>query len=162
MQRKKPAILRSRTQGKSHLSTSPHITVAVRVRPLSDKEALDPRNKPVVEVMDEHMICFDPSGSTVPQGKVSNSISMLYSISSFKKRVMFGISGARPSKSSHKGIASNFHRARDQKYAFDHVFDCQSRQQEVYEKTARPLIDPVLNGYNATVFAYGATGSGKT
>ena len=32
----------------------------------------------------------------------------------------------------------------------------------MYEATTQQLIDPVLNGYNATVFAYGATGSGKT
>ncbi|KAJ8896649.1 hypothetical protein PR048_001993 [Dryococelus australis] len=28
--------------------------------------------------------------------------------------------------------------------------------------TAQPLVSDVLGGFNATVFAYGATGSGKT
>jgi kinesin family protein 18/19 len=32
----------------------------------------------------------------------------------------------------------------------------------VYEGTTRNLLDSVLDGYNATVFAYGATGCGKT
>jgi kinesin family protein 18/19 len=32
----------------------------------------------------------------------------------------------------------------------------------VYEATSRGLVLGVLTGYNATVFAYGATGSGKT
>ena len=32
-------------------------------------------------------------------------------------------------------------------------------EQVVYEHTAKPLIEFVLNGYNATVFAYGATGT---
>jgi kinesin family protein 18/19 len=32
----------------------------------------------------------------------------------------------------------------------------------VYEATSRSLVSGVLMGYNATVFAYGATGSGKT
>jgi kinesin family protein 18/19 len=32
----------------------------------------------------------------------------------------------------------------------------------VYEATTKPLLDSVLDGYNATVFAYGATGCGKT
>lgn len=35
-------------------------------------------------------------------------------------------------------------------------------QTEVYEGTARELIESVMSGFNATVFAYGATGSGKT
>jgi hypothetical protein len=35
-------------------------------------------------------------------------------------------------------------------------------QEEVYEGTTKKLAQDVLNGYNATVFAYGATGSGKT
>ncbi len=33
---------------------------------------------------------------------------------------------------------------------------------QVYNSTTRFLIDGVIEGYNATVFAYGATGSGKT
>lgn len=37
-----------------------------------------------------------------------------------------------------------------------------SFQEEVYEETTKNLAQDVLNGYNATVFAYGATGSGKT
>jgi hypothetical protein len=32
----------------------------------------------------------------------------------------------------------------------------------VYEATSSSLVSDVLMGYNATVFAYGATGSGKT
>ena len=31
-------------------------------------------------------------------------------------------------------------------------------QEEVYERTSRILMQNVMNGYNATVFAYGATG----
>ena len=35
-------------------------------------------------------------------------------------------------------------------------------QEEVFLESVYPLIDDVLNGYNATVFAYGQTGTGKT
>uniref|UniRef100_A0A182IQH0 Uncharacterized protein n=1 Tax=Anopheles atroparvus TaxID=41427 RepID=A0A182IQH0_ANOAO len=35
-------------------------------------------------------------------------------------------------------------------------------QEEVYAIAVAPLVHDVLNGYNAAVFAYGATGSGKT
>jgi kinesin family protein 18/19 len=45
---------------------------------------------------------------------------------------------------------------------FDRIFDENASQGEVYEATTRTLLDSVLDGYNATVFAYGATGCGKT
>ena len=35
-------------------------------------------------------------------------------------------------------------------------------QQAVFEDTAQPLVADVLQGYNATIFAYGQTGTGKT
>lgn len=42
------------------------------------------------------------------------------------------------------------------------MFDENTTQGDVYEATTRNLLDSVLDGYNATVFAYGATGCGKT
>lgn len=33
---------------------------------------------------------------------------------------------------------------------------------QIYIETVQPLIKTVLNGLNATVFAYGPTGTGKT
>lgn len=53
-------------------------------------------------------------------------------------------------------------RVKDQQFAFDRVFDENTTQAEVYESTTRGLMDSVMEGYNATVFAYGATGCGKT
>ena len=54
---------------------------------------------------------------------------------------------------------------RRQKHAifeFDRVFDQSATQQEVYQDTTAPLLPHVLEGFNASVFAYGATGAGKT
>lgn len=51
---------------------------------------------------------------------------------------------------------------KDQTFGFDRVFDDNTTQGDVYEATTRNLLDSVLEGYNATVFAYGATGCGKT
>ncbi|XP_037027783.1 kinesin-like protein KIF19 isoform X2 [Bradysia coprophila] len=48
------------------------------------------------------------------------------------------------------------------KYMYDYVFDEDSTQDEVYQTTTSPLIKDVLQGLSAAVFAYGATGSGKT
>lgn len=53
-------------------------------------------------------------------------------------------------------------RSRERKYIFDVVSDARADQQEVYASTAKMLLGSVLEGYNATVFAYGATGAGKT
>lgn len=53
-------------------------------------------------------------------------------------------------------------RTKDQTFGFDRVFDDNTTQGDVYEATTKNLLDSVLDGYNATVFAYGATGCGKT
>ncbi|CEG40352.1 kinesin-like protein [Plasmopara halstedii] len=45
---------------------------------------------------------------------------------------------------------------------FDRVFDVNSKQEEVYTHTAKPLVQEFLQGFNCTIFAYGQTGSGKT
>ncbi|GMH95935.1 hypothetical protein TrVE_jg11889 [Triparma verrucosa] len=47
-------------------------------------------------------------------------------------------------------------------YQFDEAFDEKVPQIEVYKRTAARLIPSVLEGFNVTVFAYGATGAGKT
>ena len=45
---------------------------------------------------------------------------------------------------------------------FDYVYDESSTQRIVYETTAKAVVDSSLKGYNATIFAYGQTGTGKT
>jgi len=54
------------------------------------------------------------------------------------------------------------HRSKEQRYYFDRIFNYKIATQQVYEKTCSHLITSVVKGYNATVFAYGTTGSGKT
>ena len=53
-------------------------------------------------------------------------------------------------------------RNNERQYVFDVVFGADSTQEEVYSATTKHLVNNVLAGYNATVFAYGATGGGKT
>ncbi|CAG9864986.1 unnamed protein product [Phyllotreta striolata] len=50
----------------------------------------------------------------------------------------------------------------ERQYLYDVVFGEDSTQEEVYKVTTKTLITDILNGYNGTVFAYGATGAGKT
>uniref|UniRef100_A0A674J1C3 Kinesin-like protein KIF24 n=1 Tax=Terrapene triunguis TaxID=2587831 RepID=A0A674J1C3_9SAUR len=47
-------------------------------------------------------------------------------------------------------------------FYFDEVFGEACTNQDVYMKTAHPLIQHIFNGGNATCFAYGQTGAGKT
>ena len=54
------------------------------------------------------------------------------------------------------------HRTKERRYTFDVALGSSASNRDVYQKTARALISGVLNGQNGTVFAYGATGSGKT
>ena len=48
------------------------------------------------------------------------------------------------------------------KYHYDFVFGENTTQSQVYRTTTYNLLTKVLEGYNATIFAYGATGTGKT
>lgn len=49
-------------------------------------------------------------------------------------------------------------RYKDRRFIFDRVFRHDTCQQDVYEGTAKPLLSNVLDGYNATIFAYGVSG----
>ncbi|XP_053727642.1 uncharacterized protein LOC128762994 isoform X2 [Synchiropus splendidus] len=48
------------------------------------------------------------------------------------------------------------------KFYFDQVFGEESTNEDVYLKTAYPLVRHTLNGGQSTCFAYGQTGAGKT
>lgn len=49
-----------------------------------------------------------------------------------------------------------------QSYTFDRVYGADTTQEELYDVSARPAVLSVLDGYNATLMAYGQTGTGKT
>ncbi|XP_037338977.2 kinesin-like protein KIF27 [Pungitius pungitius] len=50
----------------------------------------------------------------------------------------------------------------DRLFSFDHAFGPTADQDEVYGSCVQPLVESLVEGYNATVFCYGQTGSGKT
>jgi hypothetical protein len=43
-------------------------------------------------------------------------------------------------------------------FTYDGVFDDSTQQKFFYEEACFPLIESVLEGFNATIFAYGQTG----
>ncbi len=89
--------------------------------------------RPIVKPMDQKVLVFDPP-DTNPLTRLLNS----------------------------NPLAHGNRRNKDVRYAFDRVFDSTASQTDVFAETCKPLLDGILNGYNASVFAYGATGCGKT
>jgi len=50
-------------------------------------------------------------------------------------------------------------RYKDKRFMFDKVLNHEARQEDVYQATSQPLLKGLLDGYNATVFAYGVSPS---
>ncbi len=111
-----------------------NMKVVVRVRPESESE-IGSGSQGVVKVLDEHVLVFDPHPDNEPS---------FQQLSGQRRRPLLG------------------KKRKDLRFAFDRVFDETSSQVEVFEHTTRAVIDGVLNGVNCSVFAYGATGAGKT
>ncbi|KAK3754440.1 hypothetical protein QZH41_009230, partial [Actinostola sp. cb2023] len=47
-------------------------------------------------------------------------------------------------------------------HTFKHVYDTDTKQKELFDQLAFPLVEDLLHGKNGLIFAYGITGSGKT
>ncbi|OXU24531.1 hypothetical protein TSAR_001688 [Trichomalopsis sarcophagae] len=110
------------------------IKVIVRVRPHNEKELQD-NYKTVVKIIDERMLVFDPKEEENPffyRGVVQKGRDLL--------------------KKQNKEL----------QFVFDRIFDMTSSNVDVYEGSTKELIKSLLDGYNCSVFAYGATGAGKT
>ncbi|EKX47236.1 hypothetical protein GUITHDRAFT_69951 [Guillardia theta CCMP2712] len=60
-------------------------------------------------------------------------------------------------------VATKDSSANDQAtYQFDRIFTQDATQEEVFHVVMKDSVDSVLNGFNATVLAYGQSGAGKT
>ncbi|CAK6973398.1 kinesin-like protein KIF18A [Scomber scombrus] len=110
-----------------------HVKVVVRVRPPNEREKRE-NCRNVVQVVDNHMLIFDPKEQEV------------------------GCFGSQRVRKRNINKRAN----KDLKFVFDHVFDENSTQADIFESTTKLVLDGVMNGFNCTVFAYGATGAGKT
>ncbi|EDO15218.1 hypothetical protein Kpol_423p8 [Vanderwaltozyma polyspora DSM 70294] len=97
----------------------------------------------IVDCVDEKMLIFDPS-ATNPLNKLSETVlNSMYSRKQVSRRQLRRNGG-------------------EIKFIFDKLFNEGSSQLAVYRSTTSLLLDSVLDGFNGTVFAYGATGCGKT
>lgn len=61
---------------------------------------------------------------------------------------------------STNAVGSNNTNETIKRFTFDAVFDCNSKQSDIYDEIMRPIVDSVLEGFNGTIFAYGQTGTG--
>uniref|UniRef100_A0A3B3VAQ5 Kinesin-like protein n=1 Tax=Poecilia latipinna TaxID=48699 RepID=A0A3B3VAQ5_9TELE len=105
-------------------SKDQQLTVALRIRPLSDAE--------------------QEEGATIVAHRVDDQMVVLMD----------------PMEDPDDILRAN--RSREKTYMFDVAFDFSASQEEVYRATTKGLIEGLISGYNATVFAYGPTGCGKT
>ncbi|GBG32929.1 Kinesin-like protein 6 [Hondaea fermentalgiana] len=68
----------------------------------------------------------------------------------------------RISKEARAGAVLRSEMGAQHEYQFDQVFGSEATQQDIYEATTQAIVMDALRGVNSTVFAYGATGAGKT
>ncbi|KAL9030040.1 MAG: hypothetical protein Q9196_001797 [Gyalolechia fulgens] len=133
------------------------ISVAIRVRPFTVREAAQ-----LTHVPEGPLFLGDGSLAGAPTPRPSNKgIRPVLKVVDDKCLVFDPPDDNQISRNA-KSCGPPGRRSKDQTFGFDQVFDENTSQAEVYESTTRNLLDSVLDGYNATVFAYGATGCGKT
>ncbi|KAH8905788.1 kinesin-domain-containing protein [Coniochaeta sp. PMI_546] len=141
---------------RSHADAS-SISVAIRVRPFTIREAAQ-----LVKQDDGQLFLGDGSLAAAPTPKL-NQRGIRPVIKVVDDRcLVFDPPEDNPVQKFSRSVVPNGKRVKDQVFAFDRVFDENATQADVYEGTTKNLLDSVLDGYNATVFAYGATGCGKT
>ncbi|KAI9742881.1 MAG: kinesin-like protein Klp5 [Claussenomyces sp. TS43310] len=134
------------------------ISVTVRVRPFTIREAAQ-----LTKCDDGTVFLGDGSLAGVPTPKLSSKgIHPVIKVVDDKCLVFDPPQDSAVQRFSRTAVSNMGKRVKDQTFAFDRVFDENTTQGDVYEATTKGLLDSVLDGYNATVFAYGATGCGKT
>ncbi|KAK8719425.1 hypothetical protein OTU49_014044, partial [Cherax quadricarinatus] len=132
--RKKALIRQLNDEVQFGAASKANLKVVVRVRPQNKYEE-ENNARCIVKVVDDHMLVFDPK----------------------EENDGFFFKGIRQHTRD-----LNKRQNREQKFAFERVFNESSSNEDVYEATTQDIIDTVLSGYNCSVFAYGATGAGKT
>ncbi|KAM4067219.1 kinesin motor domain-containing protein [Hirsutella rhossiliensis] len=133
------------------------ITVAVRVRPFTIREAAQ-----LQRTDDSTVFLGDGSLAGLPTPKLhQRGLRSVIKVVD-DRCLVFDPPEDNPVQRFSRSVIPTSKKVKDQVFAFDRVFDENTTQSDVYEGTTRNLLDSVLDGYNATVFAYGATGCGKT
>ena len=131
---KEPQSSNQAPQSLSSKFSKNNMLVAVRIRPLSNSE-LEESNYNTISVPSKDVIKISMPTEYIPDD-------------------MSGIFLA--------GEQIKIKKLKEISYEYDFVFGEKTSQEEVYINTTSNLIKQVVEGYSATIMAYGATGSGKT
>lgn len=118
----------------STLNMAANIKVVVRVRPLNEKER-GANSRVVVDVVDDTMLVFDPKEEMRP---------------------FFYQGVQQPTKNVLRRANKEL------KFVFDNVCGQTASNNDIFELTTKDVLASLMEGYNCSVFAYGATGAGKT
>ncbi|XP_053686721.1 kinesin-like protein KIF18A [Sabethes cyaneus] len=116
------------------MDSSTNIRVAVRVRPFNKRE-LEQNQRNIIKVLDRTTLMFDPD----------------------EDEDEFFFHGT---KQTHRDITKRLKKKLAMEY--DEVFDAEATNEDIFQHCTKPLVQSVMNGYNCSVFVYGATGAGKT
>lgn len=111
-----------------------NVKVIVRVRPENERESQD-NYRTIVKIIDDKMLIFDPKAEENP----------------------FFYHGV-----AQKGRDLLKKQNKEMEFIFDKVFDSNSSNLDVFHGSTKNIITTLLDGYNCSVFVYGATGAGKT
>jgi len=82
----------------------------------------------IVNIVDDRILCFDPDEKDKARAFIERGF-----------------------------VPPGTKRYKDRRFMFDRVFAHEARQADVYEATAQPLLNGLLDGYNTTVLAYGVS-----
>ncbi|RPA87584.1 kinesin-domain-containing protein [Ascobolus immersus RN42] len=134
------------------------ISVTVRVRPFTIREAAQ-----IPRCDDSPAFFGDGSLAATPQPKItSKGIRKVIKVIDDRVLVFDPPEDNPLARFGKQILGPQGKRVKDMRFGFDKIFDEDATQEEVYQATSQKLLDNVLDGFNATVFAYGATGCGKT
>ncbi|EEB07251.1 kinesin-like protein Klp6 [Schizosaccharomyces japonicus yFS275] len=135
------------------------ICVAVRVRPFTERETRNLISTPSQQhFLGDGSFSAGTVNEQIPERGIRRVIKVLDD-----NVLIFDPPDENPSYGgAPKGMQVFRRRYKDIRYAFDRLFDDTATQEDVYRGTAQPLLQSIMEGINATVFAYGATGCGKT
>ncbi|KAH8925081.1 kinesin-domain-containing protein [Atractiella rhizophila] len=146
------------------------IRVSIRIRPFSTKEAslLSCPSPSFTPFGSSSTTSLAPSVPSVPSHSISKGGAGLRRILKVldDRVLVFDPPDTNPLSQFNRQVlgeqAGRGKKVKDMRFCFDRVFDENAGQEEVYEGSAAELVKGVMAGFNGSVFAYGATGCGKT
>lgn len=112
------------------------VKVAVRVRPMAAKELLANSTDCISYIPGTQQI--------IVGGHASNSLGL--------ETTSTANSSGFPNLPS---FTSSLYAATQKSFTFDYVYDPSTSQNHVYEDSIKPLVDRFMEGFHATILAYG-------